>query len=140
MEKFFLGIVKVLMFLWQLPQNIVGLVMYIFLKNKKVVDETIWCKCWVADNMQGGISLGSFAFVSPGLSKHPESVAHELRGHTVDSRIFGPLYLIVVGIPSILNATLDFTECYYDWYPEKWANEHAGLETDEYCRLKFKNE
>ena len=130
---------KTLLFIWQLPQNLVALVMIPFLGKLKVVDKTNWCTCYEGENMQGGISLGSFAFVSPYSAKKPEVVAHELKGHTVDSRWMGPLYLLIVGLPSILNAWFNFTDCYYDWFPEKWANEHAGLEVDEYCRLKFKD-
>ena len=85
--------------------------------------------------MSGGISLGPMAFVSE-RSNTPATIAHETDGHTVDSKIFGPLYLFVIGIPSILNAAFDFTECYYDFYPEKWANRRAKLEVDKYCRLK----
>lgn len=85
--------------------------------------------------MSGGISLGPFAFVSE--RSGAETIAHEVDGHTVDSKIFGPLYLIIIGIPSILNAIFDFTKCYYDFYPEKWANRHAKLEVDADCRLKM---
>ena len=43
--------------------------------------------------MSGGISLGPFAFVSE--RSGAETIAHEVDGHTVDSKIFGPLYLII---------------------------------------------
>lgn len=131
---------KVLMFLWQLPQNLVALVMLPFLGKLKVVDKTKWCTCYEGTKMQGGISLGSFAFVAPYYSNRPEIVAHELKGHTVDSRWLGPLYLLVIGLPSILNAWFDFTDCYYSFYTERLANKHAGLEVDKDCRLRFKNE
>ena len=80
-----------------------------------------------------------FCFVSEKLAKRPEGVAHELKGHTWDSRLFGPLYLLIIGLPSIMNAAIGFTKCYYSWYPEAWANKHAGLTVDEYCHLKFKD-
>ena len=77
--------------------------------------------------MSGGISLGNFAFVSPSLSKRDPEVAHEVNGHTIDSKILGPLYLFVIGIPSIMNAIFEFTECYHDFYTEVLADKHAHL-------------
>lgn len=130
--------IKLLLFIWQLPQNLVAVVMMLFLGKRVVVDKTDWCTCYKGEHMSGGISLGSFAFVSPYLSTKPEAIAHELKGHTYQSRILGPLYLIVIGLPSLLNAWIGFTDCYYDFYTEKNANKHAGLTTDEHCKLIFK--
>ena len=107
-----------------------------FLGKKELVADRHFNFCWKGEKMSGGISLGPFAFVSE--RSGAETIAHEVDGHTVDSKIFGPLYLIIIGIPSILNAMFDFTKCYYDWYPERLANWHAGLGVDEKCRLYFK--
>lgn len=130
-----------LLCIWQLPQVLVALVMLPFIGKLKLVADRHFNFCFVGEGMSGGISLGPFAFISKRLDaseRREEYIAHELDGHTVDSKIWGPLYLFVIGIPSILNAACDFTECYYDFYPEKLANKHAGLTTDENCRLKFK--
>ena len=44
------------------------------------------------------------------------TVMHEQEGHTFDSKVFGPLYLFVIGIPSIMWAWLgDDNKCYYDF-------------------------
>lgn len=117
----------VILAIWQLPQFIIALVMIPFLGKKTIVADRHYNLCWKATKMTGGISLGPFAYVSTGLARREENIAHEVDGHTVDSKIWGPLYLLVVGIPSILNAIFSFTNNYYDWYPEKWANKHAGL-------------
>lgn len=142
MEKknFFWWTIFVILAIWQFPQFLVSLVMLPFLGKRKVVADKHFNLCFEAENMMGGISLGPFAFVSPRMS-YPESIAHEFDGHTVDSKIFGPIYLLVVGLPSMLNAAFHFTECYYDFFCEKWANKHAGLSVDEECHLYFtKNE
>lgn len=120
-------IVFALLTLWQLPQFLVSLVMLPFLGKKTLVADRHYNFCWKAEKMSGGISLGPFAYVSKSLSRREEYIAHEVDGHTVDSKRWGPLYLFVVGIPSILNAAFSFTSNYYDWYPEKWANKHAKL-------------
>lgn len=61
-------------------------------------------------------------------STKEKSIKHEY-GHCIQSRILGPLYLIVIGLPSIMHAWL--CRCknhsYYDFYPEKWADKLAGI-------------
>ena len=47
----------------------------------------------------------------------------------MQSQKLGWFYLFIIGIPSILNAWLRFTKCYYDFYTEKWANKLANLKT-----------
>lgn len=129
----------VALIIWQLPQFLISLVMLPFLGKKKLVADRHFNFCWMAEKMQGGISLGPFAFVSPGLCS-AESIAHEVDGHTVQSKILSWLYLPIVGIFSLIHAWLHdpSKSCYYDYWCEKWANNCAGLKTDKYCRLKFK--
>ena len=141
MEKrnFSWWMIFILLCIWQFPQLLVAVVMLPFLGKKKLVADRHYNFCWAGEKMQGGISLGPFAFVSPRLCE-PASIAHEVDGHTVQSKILGWLYLPIIGIPSILNAAFGFTECYYDFYPEKGANYHAKLAVDKYCRLKTTSE
>lgn len=137
MRKFKDFLIQFLMVLWQLPQCLVGLLMLPFMGKLTLVDYRNYAWAFKGSNMMGGISLGCFVFLDTYTSKRETAIAHELDGHTVDSKIWGPLYLFVIGIPSILNAWIGFTECYYDFYPEKWANKHAGLGVDTKCRLYF---
>ena len=119
----------ILLFIWQLPQNIVALVMLPFLGKLELISYKKFCFAFKASKMAGGISLGTFAFLSPSNAKKTTIVMHEQEGHTFDSKLFGPLYLFVIGIPSIMWAWLgDDNKCYYDFYTERWANKHAGLE------------
>jgi len=62
-------------------------------------------------------------------------VAHEL-GHTKQSRLLGPLYLPVVGLPSISRAAYALVHRevtgkqwtgYYEGYPENWADRLGGV-------------
>ena len=71
-----------------------------------------------------GVSLGLFII----LHRHygPQTVSHEY-GHCRQSAMLGPLYLIVVGLPSFLRAgvalvTRKNREWYYTGYPERWAD------------------
>ncbi len=145
MKKILNALLFALSFLWQAPQSFLGLMMLIFFKltsDAELISYNKLCFAFRSSGMRGGISLGNFAFLSNSLSKSPESIAHEQLGHTWDSKLMGPFYLFIVGIPSILNAAFDFTECYYDFPVERWANHHAGLETYQNdwgrCVLRFK--
>jgi hypothetical protein len=82
--------------------------------------------------------LGNYIFIPRYCLDNNFVKAHEW-GHTRQSRIFGPLYLIVIGVPSLFgNAVWDMLfhrkwpaqkthEWYMSRYPEKWANELGGL-------------
>lgn len=121
-----------LSFLWQLPQSLIGLffLLYFWLMGDvKLISYKKLCFAFSSKYMAGGISLGNFAFVSNYNATKTAVVMHEQEGHTVDSKIWGPLYLFIIGIPSIMWAWLgDDNKCYYSFYTEKWANNHAGLE------------
>lgn len=140
MEKksFFWWVIFSLLCIWQFPQFLIGLVMFPFMGKKVKVADRHFNFCWSGENMMGGISLGPFAYVSKRMGE--EQIAHEVDGHTVQSKLFGPLYLFIIGIPSIIWAwSYDSKKnCYYDFYTEKGANKFAKLEVDENCHLKFK--
>ena len=136
MKNFLDKLVFCLYFIWQLPQNIVALVMMPFMGKLTKVKYENYCYAFEGEKMSGSISLGNFIILSKYGAKSVTTIAHEY-GHVVDSHIFGPLYLFVIGIPSISNAWFHFTECYHDWYTEKWANKNAGLGVDSLCRLYF---
>ncbi|MBQ4253451.1 MAG: hypothetical protein II712_01350, partial [Erysipelotrichaceae bacterium] len=88
-----------------------------YLYNEAIVTE------WKHDK---GLSLGMFIFVWP---DDRRVVLHEY-GHTVQSRILGPLYLLIIGIPSALWCNLPALRrkrdaakiSYSSFYPEKWAD------------------
>ena len=140
MKKILWWIVFILLCIWQLPQLLVGLIMWPFLGKKRLIADRHFNLCWEAEKMSGGISLGPISYVSPRLSKYPESVSHEIDGHTLQSKILGWAYLLIIGLPSITWAWLydNQKHCYYDFYTESWANKCAELEVDEYCDLHFK--
>ena len=136
-KSFFWWILFFLLSLWQLPQLIVSLVMLPFIGKLRLIKLNKFTFVFEASKMRGGISLGSFAYLAPNLAKIPEIVSHEGEGHIIDSYILGPLYLIIIGIPSFMHATFGFTKNYYDFYTERLANYHAGLIVDEKGRLSF---
>lgn len=115
-----------LLFIWQLPQNLIALIILPFLGKRKKIAFMSNAMTYECSKMNGGISLGSFIFLSPSCAKKDASIMHEY-GHVKQSHYLGWLYLIVIGVPSLLNAIFNFTDCYYSWYTESWANKLAGL-------------
>ncbi len=100
---------------WGLPQTLVGFIVFLlnirrrhFFYHGAIV--TVWSRL-------SSVSLGLFIFtagaqkqVRRGADKlldraNSEVVVHEY-GHTIQSLMLGPLYLPVVGLPSLLWATL----------------------------------
>ena len=130
-------IIFILLSIWQLPQILIALVMYPFIGKLKLIKQSKFTFCFEASKMKGGISLGSIVYVDSEMALEPEFVSHEAEGHVIDSYILGPLYLIIIGIPSFLHATFNFTNNYFDFYTEKIANYHAGLKTDKNGNLYY---
>ena len=121
----------VLLQVWQLPQNLVGLVFGWFLKEKRRhsnlpgLPEDI--RLVTASNMYGGISLGNFVYCRAPV--YDRMVRHEY-GHCRQSRILGPFYLLVIGLPSLLWAlwwTPGRSVGYYSFYTERWADRMGGV-------------
>lgn len=120
---------NLILFIWQLPQHIVALIYfgYLVMMCKDLgVDSRYKQATVIPCIMRGAITLGNYVFVGLN-SEYRKTVKHEL-GHTIQSKILGPLYLIVIGIPSITYCGLRRLfpslrkKNYYDFYTEKWAN------------------
>lgn len=123
---------KVLMYIWQLPQNLIGLILY-HIYGKWWIMETTYMgkKVLYSGKMRGGISLGNYIIIQNILDNPREILWHEY-GHCRQSEYLGWLYLLVIGIPSILWAFLhDFKPFskynYYSFYTEKWADKLGGV-------------
>lgn len=117
--------ISFLKFIWQLPQNVVALLYYLYLHfNNYLLDMYEYNGIVVmVKSTSGSVTLGENVFLSPKASE--ETKRHEY-GHTKQSLMLGPLYLIVIGIPSILWAALHKTIAPskpYGWfYTEAWAD------------------
>lgn len=140
-KNFFEWIAYFALFIWQILQNLVGFGFWMYFKLRGDVETVVknkYSRVYKSKYMRGGISLGSFAFVSINYAKRETIVRHE-QGHMHDSKTMGPLYFFIIGIPSLLNAFFHFTKCYYDFYTEKLANHWAGVGLDKNCRLYIKD-
>ena len=109
---------KVILYCWQLPQNIIGLLYSIFSGSSKehsVQEVDIYRK----KKNSGSVTLGKYII----LDKYAQNdtIRHEM-GHTIQSKILCQLYLILIGIPSIIHALFHKKGSYFHFYTESWAN------------------
>ncbi|MBQ4618184.1 MAG: hypothetical protein IJB27_07430 [Clostridia bacterium] len=125
--------------IWGLPQTVLGLVL--FLIHRRAPHRGYHGAIVTTWSLRSSVSLGMFVFVTAEpyfYEKLKDDYAkedlaarllvHEY-GHTIQSLILGPLYLIVMGIPSTLWG---FLPCcvrrrkrgasYFSFFTEAWAN------------------
>ena len=120
---------NVLLYLWQLPQNLLGLVVIAFTRAKKKGD------IYHADGYRFGVSLGNYIIFGGFFNSTHEK--HE-QGHQKQSLYLGWLYLIVIGLPSVTGNLWDIIthkkwsycerdEWYYSLPWEAWADKLGGV-------------
>ena len=132
---------------WGFPQTLLGF--FIFLLHRKSKHFRYHGAIITLWEPKSSVSLGLFVFVSaePFFVKKYEGqigaqelssrlLVHEY-GHTIQSLILGPLYLIVMGIPSALWAAFGSKKRrekqipYGAFFTEKWANQLGEWVTGE---------
>ena len=133
------NIIKALLLIWELPQNIAGAFYFIIhgvFAKTFIIDDGDSFEMY-SDKQKGAVSLGVFRVYKAEYYKSSAyyvklSRKHE-KGHRQQSKWLGPFYLIVIGIPSIIWATLH-SFCkpiskidYYWFYTEKWADKIGGV-------------
>jgi hypothetical protein len=129
---------KVLLFLWQLPQNILALIIILLFIGERKTFDSLDIKYYILNKKKSfniGVSLGDYILFDYSPSEY--SIKHET-GHQVQSRMFGWFYLIIIGIPSIIGNIIDRLfhkkwnikkrfEWYYNLLWEKDANRRGGI-------------
>ena len=125
---------------WGFLQTLLGF--FVFLMNIKCRHYSYYGAIITEWNDKSSVSLGMFVFVTAEpffaeklSSEYTEKelserlLVHEY-GHTIQSLLLGPLYLIVIGIPSTLWGFLpslnkkrhDEKISYFSFFTESWAN------------------
>lgn len=122
---------EVLLWLWQLPQNLLGLLLLLIYKREKEYHRLNGRWFYYTEEMPSGISLGNYIIMNR--EDRKDGMKHEY-GHSIQSRILGPLYLLVIGLPSGLYNLIDrfivkkavgwerSMQIYYNMPWERWAD------------------
>ena len=115
------------MFIWELPQNIVGW-LFVKITGAQPVDDYFLArrfrKGWA------GVSLGKYII----FSKMPKTNMYEHEhGHQRQSYYLGPLYLLEIGLPSLIGNLIfriKWVRKHFDYYKQPWeacADELGGV-------------
>jgi hypothetical protein len=123
-------IFKIIAFVWELPQTILAYFLYLFYKKDICANgiEKQNHLFYINNNVFSGISLGRFIFLNIRYLKDKKTTYHE-KGHSIQSLILGPFYLLVIGIPSLIHSLFNHNEkTYYNFYTEKWADKLYKIE------------
>ena len=134
-----MSIENILYWIWQLPQNLLGVLWRNIKKDSIITDisnndiKSVGAKAYLI-KAGGTVTLGKYVFISQTYRDQGMTIKHEC-GHVKQSKMLGPLYLIVIGVPSILHRWLnDYIGCdeesgYSHFYTEKCADKLMGINT-----------
>lgn len=138
-------ILSVLLWIWQLPQHIVALIILAMNKGdekytevydyKEPGDKKITVHYVTNGVFRCGVSLGNYILLHKmydNRGDHTLMTARHEYGHSIQSKYLGIFYLIIVGLPSACNNIIDriFNKgynWYYMRYPEKWADDLGNV-------------
>lgn len=132
---------KILLYIWQLPQNLLGLCILNYNKLRKgycekvITDDITWYR--VKYLLDCGISLGDYIILDIegfGRNTIPKTTIKHEHGHQIQSLYLGWLYLPIIGISSAIFNNLwdrvfhkkwtykERNKWYYNRFPENWAD------------------
>lgn len=119
-------VLNILLYIWQIPQNLVAiiwsLILCIFYKKPEVENykgvKYIWFKNW-----RNGVSLGHYVILGTWYRYGETTINHEY-GHTRQSVCLGPLYLLLIGLPSGTWNLID--RVLMSVFPKKWNYKYAN--------------
>jgi len=131
-------------YLWTLPQNLLGLLLawryercaQLLCVQRSARFPQVRIVTLDAAVDFSAISLGHYIIISDSYKDRQRIIRHE-EGHCVQSDWLGPLYLLVVGLPSIVMFLMSgynrrhgdgrFADRYYQRWPENQADRLGGV-------------
>ena len=117
-------ILSILLYVWQLPQNILGVILALYYRASNGHDYR-GVRLHYSPFIPGGISLGRHIIMNDKYRNDEFEKMHEW-GHTRQSLMLGWLYLPIIGLPSILWASRPRRN-YYSFWTERWAYSLGGV-------------
>jgi len=134
MKNFFLMLLTAFAVIWTLPQTLLG-GFIVLVSRAAYMNEKDFARIYVSKWLpyMSGVSLGFYIIFGGDKVGNVrvgfDDVNHEY-GHCLQSLILGPLYILVIGIPSFLWAWFicKWTgRDYYWFYTERWADKLGGV-------------
>ena len=118
-------LIVLLQFTWGSLQTLLGAVVFLFhIRKEHFLYKSAVVTRWGRDS---SLSLGFFLFLGEGAG---ERVLRHEYGHSIQSLILGPFYLLLIGIPSSCWCNVppmgrswrSGRRSYYAFYTERWAD------------------
>ena len=118
---------KVMLWLWQFPQNLVGIIAVYFLSAYKPIKQDLTDFYLHYNTWFSSVSLGDYIILN-GYCYTEKTILHE-KGHQRQSLYLGWFYLLVIGLPSVIGNLLHriFKFDYYRQPWEAWADRLGGV-------------
>lgn len=129
-----------LLWAWQIPQNVAGIIVQKHYERKADKTGAEWfysCRHGIlylrTDSLAKGkaVALGEYVVVNRFASN--KVLSHEF-GHVRQSRMLGPLYLPLIGLQSLCHAAVHYDLCgkkkykpYNHFWTEQWADRLGGV-------------
>lgn len=127
-SKVLMFVVNLILIIWQLPQTILGLIaLAIFGKHVCYYNECAKVKVIRVDKRDFlGNACCSFGPIILTTTNCDENTLRHETGHSVQSIYYGPLFLLIVGLPSIIlfwrkRLQNKSSSWYYEHFPENQA-------------------
>ena len=117
---------NLLLWVWCFPQMLLGYIVKWLTAARRVEGH------YEYPIRSGSVTLGEYIFLCPTHHTDETVLRHEY-GHVLQSRRLGWLYLIVIGIPSLIWAGCfkryrkQHNVSYYAFYTERWADKLGGV-------------
>ena len=125
-----------LQFTWGLSVNLVGLVVFLCCKRfprERFCGSIVTC----LPGNSGGVSLGCFIFAcTRNVRENRGLCAHEY-GHTIQCLVLGPLYWVVIAVPSVIwrhcfagyrkKHAVPYDALYCEHWATAWGNRWGGM-------------
>jgi hypothetical protein len=116
------------MFLFEFPQNLIGALAFLFYIKIKKRPRKKFRDAYVVHvgGAWGAVTFSRFIFADDRC--YDSSLIRHEYGHRLQSALLGPLYLPVIGIPSLIWALLfkgyrtKRQKNYFGFYTEAWAD------------------
>lgn len=126
-------LIEIIFWTWCLPQTLVGLIVKLIFRGKinwwLPYNYKHLVTVYESKTLPGAISLGKYIILGPN-NRNELNVKHE-KGHQKQSFILGPLYLLIIGLPSLIWCWIIHPltkKSYYWFYTEKWADKLGGID------------
>lgn len=129
-----------LLWAWQIPQNVAGIIVQKYYERKADKTGAKWLDFrrhgilyLRTDSLAKGkaVALGEYVVVNWFASD--DALSHEF-GHVRQSRVLGPLYLPLIGLQSLCHAAVHYDLCgkkkykpYTHFWTERWADRLGGV-------------